>query len=88
MLCRNVERTLRALVSGVEDPKRPTGIWPFAWAVARQRIPEEMEIGLAINPTQLRSQDYLHIHLVRPRQDARKKLASRNPLRVERLEEV
>src|SRR5918996_39827 len=31
----------RALVSGVEDPKRPAGIWPFAWAVALQRIPEE-----------------------------------------------
>jgi CDP-diacylglycerol pyrophosphatase len=78
----------RALVSGVEDPKRPAGIWPFAWDVARRRIPEEMEIGLAINPGHLRSQDYLHIHLVRLRQDARKKLAGRNPLHVERLEEV
>jgi len=78
----------RALVSGVEDPKRPAGIWSFAWAAARQRIPEEMEIGLAINPAHLRSQDYLHIHLVRLRQDARKRLASRNPLHVERLEEV
>ena len=78
----------RSLVSGVEDPKRPAGIWPFAWAVARQRIPEEMEIGLAVNPAHLRSQDYLHIHLVRLRQDARKRLAGRNPLRVERLEDV
>lgn len=78
----------RAPVSGVEDPKRPAALWPFAWAVARQRIPEEMEIGLAVNPDHLRSQDYLHIHLVRLRQDARTRLASRNPLRVERLEEV
>jgi hypothetical protein len=50
------------LVCGAEDPKRPAGIWPFAWAVAHQRIPEEMEIGLAVNPAHLRSQDYLHIH--------------------------
>ena len=78
----------RALVSGVEDPKRPSGIWPFAWAVARQRVSEEMEIELAVNRADLRSQDYLHIHLVRLRQDARKRLASRNPLGVERLEEV
>jgi len=78
----------RAVVSGVEDPKRSADIWPFAWAVARQRIPEEMEIGLAINPAHLRSQDYLHLHIVRLRQDAPKKLASRNPLHVERLEGV
>ena len=78
----------RAPVTGVEDSKRPAGIWTFAWTVARQRIPEEMEIGLAVNPAHLRSQDYLHIHLVRLRQDARKRLASRNPLRVERLEEI
>jgi CDP-diacylglycerol pyrophosphatase len=78
----------RALVTGVEDLKRPAGIWSFAWAAARQRIPEEMEIGLAVNPAHLRSQDYLHIHIVRLRQDAPKKLASRNPVRVERLEEV
>lgn len=78
----------RALVTGVEDPKRPAGIWSFAWAVARQRIPEEIKIGLVVNPAHLRSQDYLHIHLVRLRQDAPKKLASRNPPRVERLEDV
>ena len=78
----------RTLVAGVEDPKRPAGIWPFAWAVARQRIPEETEIGLAVNPAHLRSQDYLHIHLVRLRQDARKRLTSQNPPRVERLEHV
>jgi CDP-diacylglycerol pyrophosphatase len=78
----------RTLVAGVEDPKRLAHIWPFAWTVARQRIPDEMEIGLAVNPAHLRSQDYLHVHLVRLRQDARKKLVRLSPLPVERLEEV
>ena len=40
----------RVPVSGVEDTQRPAGIWPFAWAVARQRIPEETGIGLVVNP--------------------------------------
>lgn len=78
----------RTPVSGVEDTRRPDGIWPFAWAVARQRISEETAIGLVVNPAHLRSQDHLHIHLLRLRQDARKRLASRKPLTVERLEEV
>ena len=77
----------RVAVSGF-DRQRPAGIWPFAWAVARQRIPEETGIGLVVNPASLRSQDHLHIHLVRLRQDARQRLASRTPLRVERLEDV
>jgi hypothetical protein len=72
----------------VEDPKRPAGIWPFAWAAARQRISQETEIGLAINPPHRRSQDYLHIHILRLRQEARKGLMSRDPVTVERLEEV
>jgi hypothetical protein len=78
----------RAPVSGVEDTKRPTGIWPFAWAVARQRIAEETAIALVVNPASLRSQDHLHIHLVRLRQDARNELASRKPVIVKDLEEV
>ena len=78
----------RTPVSGVEDTRRPDGIWPFAWAVARQRISEETAIGLVVNPVHLRSQDHLHIHLLRLRQDARKRLASRKPLTVERLEEI
>lgn len=54
----------RTRVSGVEDPSRPDGIWEFAWKAARGRIPEA-EIALAVNPKRLRSQDQLHIHLVK-----------------------
>jgi CDP-diacylglycerol pyrophosphatase len=55
----------RARVTGIEDPRRPDGIWPFAWEVARSRIPEELEIGLAINPADARTQDQMHVHMLR-----------------------
>ena len=42
----------RTRVTGIEDPARPEGIWRFAWGVARGRIPDELEIGLVINPIQ------------------------------------
>ena len=58
----------RRSVSGVEDPSRPAGLWAFAWAVARQRIAAE-EIALVVNPPDKRSQDQLHIHLLRLRPD-------------------
>jgi CDP-diacylglycerol pyrophosphatase len=54
----------RKRVSGVEAPARPEGIWEYAWAAAVRRIPEN-EIALAVNPRGQRSQDQLHVHLVR-----------------------
>lgn len=56
----------REAVRGVEDPARPDGIWQFAWEVARTRIEAE-RIALAVNPARARSQDQLHVHLVRLR---------------------
>src|SRR5262249_34010454 len=55
----------RARVSGIEDPARPEGIWPFAWNVARSRIAEPLDIGLAINPEDVRSQNQMHVHMLR-----------------------
>jgi len=55
----------RTRVTGIEDPRRPDGIWPFAWRVARERIKAELEIGLAINPEGVRTQDQLHVHMLR-----------------------
>jgi len=69
----------RSRVTGVEDPNRPDGIWEYAWTAAAQRMPED-EIALAVNRRGKRSQDQLHVHLVRvirdrlpadPRQSAR-----------------
>jgi CDP-diacylglycerol pyrophosphatase len=54
----------KSRVTGVEDRSRPDGIWEFAWNVARQRLPET-EIALAVNPQGQRTQDQLHVHLVR-----------------------
>jgi CDP-diacylglycerol pyrophosphatase len=61
----------RARVTGIENPRPPEGIWPFAWEVARTRIPDERQIGLAINPQDARTENQLHVHLLRLRPEAR-----------------
>jgi CDP-diacylglycerol pyrophosphatase len=78
----------RFTVTGVADPRRPDGIWRFAWDVAREHIPQEDEIALAVNPPELRTQDQLHLHLVRLLPDARPRVDALRPITVERLEEV
>jgi hypothetical protein len=78
----------RFTVAGVEDPRRPDGIWRFAWDVAREHIAQEEEIALAVNPPALRTQDQLHVHLVRLLPGARGRVDALQPVRVERLEEV
>lgn len=78
----------RTPVTGVEDPRRPRGIWRFAWDAARARVAEADEIGLAANPAERRSQDQLHVHLVRLQPDARARLAGQSPVRVEELEGI
>ncbi len=69
----------RVRVSGIEDPRRPDGIWPFAWDAARTRIADEREIGLVINPADARSQNQMHVHLLRLRPEARQWLDGRAP---------
>lgn len=78
----------RAKVTGVEDPKRPDGVWKFAWAVAQSRIPEDAERALAVNPTGKRDQDQLHVHVVRLQKDARQRFAKVPTCRVTDLDEV
>jgi len=78
----------RAKVTGVEDPKRPDGIWKFAWAVAQSRIPEDAERALAVNPAGRRDQDQLHVHVVRLQKDARQRFAKAPGCRVRDLDEV
>jgi len=78
----------RFTVTGVEDPRRPDGIWRFAWDVARAHIPQEDEIALAVNPPALRTQDQLHLHLVRLLPGARSEVDVLHPIQVERLEDV
>jgi CDP-diacylglycerol pyrophosphatase len=59
----------RNRVSGVEAAARPDGIWEYAWTSAARRMPEN-EIALAVNPKGKRSQDQLHVHLVRVKRDS------------------
>ena len=78
----------KAHVSGVEDPKRPNGIWGFAWEVARKRIDDDLDIALAVNPARYRGQDQLHVHIVRLKKDARQRFAKVSPVRVASLDQV
>ena len=78
----------RSIVTGVEDPRRPDGIWPFAWQVARTRIPVSAEIVLVVNSPLDRTQDELHVHIVRLRDDGRARIDARQPLRVDKLDDT
>lgn len=69
----------RTRVTGIEDPRRPEAIWPFAWKIARTRISEELEIGLVINPRDARSQNQMHVHLLRLRPGIRAQLDAAAP---------
>ena len=60
----------RTPVRGVEDPLRPDAIWQFAWDAAQARI-EPTSIALVVNPQSRRSQDQLHVHLLRLQDGAR-----------------
>jgi len=62
----------RMKVTGIEDPKRPEGIWLFAWDTASRVIPDHGEIGLTINPQGRRSQNQMHVHIQRIKPETRK----------------
>jgi CDP-diacylglycerol pyrophosphatase len=64
----------RTRVSGIEDPKRPDAIWPFAWDVARRRIADELDVALVINPVDARTENQMHVHLLRLKADGRAQL--------------
>ena len=65
----------KRVITGIEDDKRPDSIWPFAWEVALQRIPID-ELALAVNSKSKRTQNQLHVHLVRPKTNALPKLTA------------
>ena len=77
----------RARITGVEDARRPAGIWPFAWQTAQSRIADEQQIALVVNPPGLeRTQDQLHVHLLRLAPGVRARLAADSPARAPRLD--
>lgn len=77
----------RTVVRGVEDPKKPEAIWQFAWETALKKIEPE-SIALVVNPQAHRSQNQLHVHLLRLSGNAREKLAQNTPSFVDNLEHV
>jgi CDP-diacylglycerol pyrophosphatase len=80
-----------ARVPGVEAANRPEGIFKFAWEVGLQRLGGRAgELALAVNPRGLRSQDQLHVHIVRVRPDYMKQIAEhpRQILRTVRLKNL
>src|SRR6185369_14498022 len=78
----------RAPVTGVEDPKRPAGLWAFAWKTARTKIADEGAILLAVNGPTRRTQDQLHVHMLRLSEGGRRKLLDERPERVVDLAQV
>jgi CDP-diacylglycerol pyrophosphatase len=78
----------RASVRGVEDANRPEAIWAYAWDAARGRMADTQNIALVVNPARQRSQDQLHVHLVRLQDDARTRLSRQASTRVAALDAV
>jgi CDP-diacylglycerol pyrophosphatase len=80
----------RTRVTGTEDPNRPAGIWQYAWDNAVSRIGTEGEIALVANPPGAgnRSQDQLHVHLVRLNDAGRRLVAASAAERVRDLADV
>lgn len=78
----------RVPVAGIEDPKRPSGIWSFAWEVARTRISDNLAIALAVNSSHDRSQDQLHVHIVRLQKDVRNQFAKLSMTQIRSLDQV
>jgi CDP-diacylglycerol pyrophosphatase len=60
----------KVTITGVEDPNKPDSIWLFSWRVAISRMSEE-DIALVVNPRLRRTQNQLHVHLVRLKPDSR-----------------
>jgi CDP-diacylglycerol pyrophosphatase len=67
----------RARIRGIDASPLPDGIWAFAWAAAQEKIADASTIALVVNSARGRTQDQLHVHLVRLRDDARRNFSAR-----------
>jgi CDP-diacylglycerol pyrophosphatase len=78
----------RSRITGIEDPRRPDSIWSIAWAAAQKRITDDSVIALVVNPPGLRTQDQLHVHIVRLQSAARELFDAARMTRVQSLDDV
>ena len=77
----------RRVVTGVEDPNREEDIWQFAWDVGMERIETE-SLALVVNPPSQRTQNQLHLHILRLDQNARTRFDQYSTVYVDNLESV
>jgi len=77
----------RGVVTGVEDPNREEGIWQFAWDVGIERIEAE-SLALVVNPRSQRTQNQLHVHILRLDQNARIQFKQHTVAYVDNLESI
>jgi len=77
----------RAVITGVEDLNREEGIWQFAWDVGIERI-EADSLALVVNPKSQRTQNQLHVHILRLNQNARTIFEQYTPIYTDNLESV
>jgi CDP-diacylglycerol pyrophosphatase len=78
----------RAVISGVEAGNRPNSIWSFAWQVAIARKIPEIDAALIINPKNERSQNQMHIHMLRLSPGARSLFQADMSTSVDSLDKV
>jgi len=67
----------RTRIRGIDASPLPDGIWAFAWTEAQKKIADASTIALVVNSARGRTQDQLHVHLVRLRDDARRNFSAR-----------
>ncbi|MBU3550570.1 CDP-diacylglycerol diphosphatase [Polynucleobacter sp. MWH-Berg-3C6] len=77
----------RDLITGVEDLNRQEDIWQFAWDVGVERIEAE-SLALVVNPKSQRTQNQLHLHILRLDQNARARFEQYAPVYVDNLKSV
>jgi CDP-diacylglycerol pyrophosphatase len=77
----------RQVITGVEDLNREEGIWQFAWDVGIERIEAE-SLALVVNPKSQRSQNQLHLHILRLDQNAKTRFEQHAPVYVDTLESI
>lgn len=77
----------REVITGVEDLNREEGIWQFAWDNGIERI-EAQSLALVVNPKSQRTQNQLHVHILRLDQNARARFEQYDPVYVDNLERV
>ena len=77
----------RQVITGVEDLNREEGIWQFAWDVGIERIEAE-SLALVVNPKSQRSQNQLHLHILRLDQNAKTRFDQSSTVYVDNLQSV